>query len=326
MSRVAWTTVIRATAPGEVHGALGFADLERGEATVALYWDAPIATELRGGPRGLRGVLQHRNRLWVGTYDAILEFNLDLDLQAIHRHPCLAHVHELAPWGDSILVVSTDFDCVLSLDCVTGRWPWGLLIRGQPDAPTIRTFDPDTAPVQAGDTSHLNQVHADGESLWIGGTQLPYLIHMAHGQATVAAPLPLGTHNAQPIPGGVLYCDTESDRVVQRATESQFIATPRMPLSRVTQLHAADAQLARIGFTRGLLALDAHRVVFGSAPACLHLANFAAGTVHTPLTLSTDVRASVHGLCHWTPPLPTGAARHTGDLEDRPPSPPEATG
>lgn len=305
MTRVAWTTVVRGTEPGEVHGALGFADLKTGAWLTSLLWDLPVSTSCRGGPRGLRGVLVHRDRLWVASADAILELDLDLGLRRIHRHHNLAHVHELAPWGDSILAVSTGFDCVLALDTKTGSWHWGLLVRGHTSTPSIRTFVPDTEELLAGDSVHLNQVHTEAGDLWISGSQLPYLIRMTNGEAIIDSPLPLGTHNAQPSPRGVLYCDTRADRVMWCRESPSFIASPRSSLETVTHLDAADGVMARIGFTRGLLRLDDSRVVFGTAPASLHLADFDPPSLIASVHLSADVRASIHGLCSWPHELPS---------------------
>jgi hypothetical protein len=114
------------------------------------------------------------------------------------------------------------------------------------------------------------------------------------------ATLPIGVHNAQPYKDGVLFNDTEADvvRFVSRSGE-RVLPVPRFSAEALTHMDAADGQLARQAFARGLCVVEDDVVACGSSPSTITLHRLADGAKPRMATLTHDVRNAVHGLDVW---------------------------
>lgn len=299
LPRVLLTTVIRGTKPGAPHGRLAVVDLSTGVSTDLLSWDLPVPAEAGGGARGLRGVAVAFGRIWVLSFGALLELGPDLSLRSVWSHPTLADAHQICVWGEQLVVVSTAFDALLAFDPRQGCFTWGCVLRGDPDALQVASFDPaqaDTWP-RARDTVHLNQVHAGKGVLWTSGLRLPYLVRLDGDAVEAVGSLPLGTHDVRPVAGGLVLHDTAADRLAFGPAEAlRGIAVPQRDPLHLT--HLGDGR-SRAGFARGLVVLGEDRVAGGLSPASVHVYNLSTGCVDSSVWLTTDAREAVHGLCLW---------------------------
>jgi len=112
--------------------------------------------------------------------------------------------------------------------------------------------------------------------------------------------VPTGVHNARPHRDGVLFNDTQADRVrfVNPNGELSF-EVPACAPELLIHADLDDSALARTGFGRGLCALDNSLLAAGSSPSTIALHDLdSLKTVHTVI-LSYDVRNAIHGLEVW---------------------------
>ena len=119
----------------------------------------------------------------------------------------------------------------------------------------------------------------------------------------MAVELPRGTHNAQPFRDGVLFNDSEADalRYTGRGEgeEDRAMRVPIYDPAQLERMDAADAQVARPGFARGLCVLSDHVVAGGSSPSTISIYDLAANECLGAVNLSRDVRNAIHGLERW---------------------------
>ncbi len=294
------SSVVRGAQPGEAHGELWVVDLELDEAR--CVWeqrDTDIDFSGHGGDRGLRGLCVVGDRVFVATSHHILELDPQLAVRASYTCPALAHAHELVYRQGHLLVCSTGFDSLLALDVQAGRFVWGLCIRGRGQDLAVAEFSPDTPPPR-GDTIHLNQVALNGDAVTMSGARSPCWLELRDGTLDIVGELPLGTHNVTAVPGGWVGNDTARDRVLRVQGDAVVaLSVPRYPVETLERLHGANGPLARQGFARGLVVLDADTVIGGSSPTTLTAWDLAEGVPLVSRRLSLDVRRAVHGITPW---------------------------
>ena len=296
------SSVVRGTNLGESHGGLYRVDLERRTAVQTVDWnDTGIDIAGRGGDRGLRGIAFHGERILVASNAALLVLDQQFTVLASYGNRHLQHCHEISVARDHVFLTSTGYDSVLAFDLARRRFVAGWHLRAQGDALTLHPFDPEgSAGPPAGHALHLNSVVASAAGFCFSGLNTPGLLRMDGGGLSLVAPLPQGTHNAQPWGDGVLFNDTACDRVVHRAAgRSTEIAVPRFDAREISNLDRFASAVARPGFARGLCVVGDGLVAGGSSPSTIALYDVHAGTRVAQLTLSTDVRNAVHGLAVW---------------------------
>ena len=128
----------------------------------------------------------------------------------------------------------------------------------------------------------------------------PGLLHADGRTLNLAAPLPPGTHNAQLFEDGVLYNDTESDRVCHsRNGATAEIAVPGFRPDEIINIEKFASAVARPRFARGLCVLPDGLVAAGSSPSTISVYDMRAGKRVLQQNLSMDVRNAVHGLAVW---------------------------
>ena len=296
------SSVVRGTNLGESHGGLYRIDLERRTVMQTLDWNRTgIDIAGRGGDRGLRGIAFHGERILVATNAELLVLDQDFTVLESHSNRHLHHCHEISVAQGHVFLTSTGYDSVLAFDLAARRFVAGWHLGAQGDVLTLHPFDPEaSAGPPAGHVLHINSVVASASGFWFSGLNTPGLLRMDGRSLSLAAPLPQGTHNAQPLGDGVLYNDTVRDRVVHRdAGRTTEIPVPHFEAGKILNIERFASGVARPGFARGLCVLGDALVAGGSSPSTIALYDLRAGTQVSQLTLSMDVRNAVHGLAVW---------------------------
>jgi hypothetical protein len=296
------SSVIRGSRLGESHGGLYLVDLDRGTAELKLDWNTTaIDIGGRGGDRGLRGIAFYRERILVAANAELLILDRDFRVLESFSNAYLKHCHEISVSGNRVYLTATGFDSLLAFDLTTGRFVdgWHLGLVGH--SLGLDRFDPSTsAGPAASHDFHLNSVHASAAGIWFSGLNTPGLLHMDGKGLGLAAQLPQGTHNAQLWNGGLLYNDTEADRVCYaRDGNMREMAVPDFDPQRIVNLQRFASTVARPRFARGLCVLADGLVAGGSSPSTLSVYDVRAGSRVIQQNLSMDVRNAVHGLAVW---------------------------
>ncbi|HEV3474384.1 MAG TPA: hypothetical protein VG602_03350, partial [Actinomycetota bacterium] len=302
---------------GESHGGAYLLDLQTDEVTRLLDWnDAAIDWEGRGGDRGLRGIAFHGGRVFLAASDEIFIYDRNFQLQGSLRNPYLKHCHEIFVAGDRLFATSTGFDSVLECDllslsfvrgyCVRfrGLWRfrqlrWGLHLRPRP---RFWTYDPNGhGGPTPWDSSHINNVFVRDGTVFVSGTGLGHLWAIGSGGLSKYARIPYLTHNARPFRDGVLLNQTGNDQVAFLTRTGQTIKS--FPVKHYDESQLENAHLprdfARQGFTRGLAVLSDTVFAAGSSPATVTVYDFETAQPVKSVTVTMDVRNSVHGLEVW---------------------------
>jgi hypothetical protein len=296
------SSVIRGSHLGESHGGVYLVDLEHGSVVQKLDWNrTDIDIAGRGGDRGLRGIAFHGERILIAANAQLLVLDQDFALLESHANPYLRHCHEIAVSGDHVYLTATGFDSILTFDLRTRRFVAGWHLSATPDALQMRPFDPASgAGPPATHVFHLNSVTASKAGIFFSGLHTPGLLHLDGRTLSLAAPLPEGTHNAQPRGDGILYNDTAHDRVVHRRHgRTTQMAVPDFDVREIINLERFSSDVARPKFARGLCVLGDTLVAGGSSPSTIALYDLDSGTRVLQRNLSMDVRNAVHGLAVW---------------------------
>lgn len=296
------SSVIRGSNLGESHGGLYLLDLERRSAALVLDWNrTDIDIAGRGGDRGLRGIAFHGEHVLLAANAHLLVLDQDFVVRESYTNRYLKHCHEISVAHGHVFLTATGFDSVLAFDLASRRFVAGWHLEGRDDSLTLRPFDPcSPAGPPPGHVFHLNSVAASTAGFCFSGLHTPGLLCMDGSRLRLAAPLPQGTHNAQPLGEGVIYNDTVRERVVyRRGDHTTEIAIPQFDAHAIINRERFGSEVARPGFARGLCAVGGTRVAGGSSPSTVALYDLRDGTRMQTLTLSMDVRNAVHGLAVW---------------------------
>jgi hypothetical protein len=296
------SSVIRGSRLGESHGGIYRVDLERGVAELKLDWnDTGIDIGGRGGDRGLRGIAFHGERILVAANAELLVLDQDFHVVESFTNPYLQHCHEISAAGGRVFLTATGFDSVLLFNLGTKRFvdAWHLGVAG--NSLSLRRYDPySSAGPAPGHGFHINSVSASDSGLWFSGLHTPGLLRADARGLSLAAPLPPGTHNAQLFEDGVLYNDTDSDRIcLDRNGSKTQVPVPDFKPDEIVNIERFASAVARPRFARGLCALRDGLVAGGSSPSTISVYDMRAGTRVLQQNLSMDVRNAIHGLAVW---------------------------
>jgi hypothetical protein len=296
------TSVIRGTHLGESHGGIYLVNPDRSTVDLKLDWNT---TEIdiggRGGDRGLRGIAFHGERVLVAANSQLLVLDQDFRVLESFTNPYLRHCHEISVSDSLVYLTATGFDSLLIFDLGTRRFTDGWHLGARGHSLRLSRYDPSTSDGPAASHRfHLNSVRASAAGIWFSGLNTPGLLHTDGRELSLVAALPPGTHNAQLLGDGVLYNDTESDRVCYRrngvATE---VAVPDFDPQRILNVERFASAVARPRFARGLCVLQDEFIAAGSSPSTVSIYNMRDGTRVMHQNLSMDVRNAVHGLAVW---------------------------
>lgn len=302
MTTLLASSVIRGSQQGDSHGGAFLIDLEARTVRQVLDWNtANIDWQGRGWDRGLRGIACADDTVFLAASDELFAFAPDFVPLTSYRNRYLKHAHELARLGEMILVTSTGFDAILGFDLTARAFTFGLSLEKQGETIRARRFDPqtDNGPAPA-NRFHLNSVSVGQGGIYISGLHTPGLMRYAGDSLTLRATLPRGTHNARPFRDGILFNDTQAN-VVRFVTPSRqrTFDVPHYPASQLTHTDLDDSTVARQAFGRGLCVVRDGLIAAGSSPATISLHDLDDNRSLQTITLSLDIRTSIHGLVVW---------------------------
>ena len=300
------TSVIRGAHKEESHGGVYLVDLQDESVQQVIDWDTcDISWEGRGWDRGLRGIAQYGDRIYIAASDELFCFDRSFKRVNSWKNPYLRHAHEIFLYQDTLLVTSTGFDSILQFDLGREEFNRGWLLRPrEKNTLNLQIFDPRSSGPSAGNTLHLNNVTRDADGLYVSGRGLPMLLRINDGEFGPIAKLPPGTHNAMKFGDGVLYNDTNSDLLAFEAgSDFCYLEVPSYPDESLTHNELGDDKLARQAFGRGLCLFGDNIVIAGSSPSTITAWDMKAMAPLKSINLTMDVRNAIHGLEVWEPLL-----------------------
>jgi hypothetical protein len=298
------TSVVRGSQQGESHGGIFTIDCEQRSATQHIDWNtSEIDWEGRGAARGLRGIAFDGDNIYIAASDELFCYDREFKLQHSHRNRYLRHCHEICIMGRTLLLTSTGFDSLLAFDLDKQVFSWGFHLQKPRGEWAGFPFDPTVGQGPAAiNEQHLNMVHVDEKGIFLGGLRTAALLHL-HPDNTVDefCSLPLGSHNARPFKGGVLFNDSGNDCVRFAAREGSSQAFPIRKYDDKDILFSGvdDSKIARQGFGRGLCVFQDRIIVGGSSPSTISLYDLEGEVSLGSVTLSMDIRNAIHGLEIW---------------------------
>ena len=299
------TSVVRGSRQGESHGGVYLLDVEQGRAAMAIDWNtADIDWRGRGWDRGLRGIAFDGDLVYIAASDELFVYTPEFEPVASYRAPFLKHCHEIFRYKRRLFLTSTGYDSVLGFDLDKKRFSWGLHIAADADEFRGTPFDPlsQRGPPPA-NKLHLNNVFCDEKGMFISGLRTGAMLQFSGRRITVAASLPVGSHNARPWRDGVLFNDTENNSICYTGRgdgeEDRMLAVPRYELEELTHRKMDDSRIARQGLARGLCPLGNRVVAGGSSPSTFTLYDLKESRQLMSVSLTTDIRNAIHGLEAW---------------------------
>ena len=296
------SSVVRGSIQGDSHGGVYLVDMKAHAFEQVVNWNTcEIDFAGRGADRGLRGILIIGDEIYLAASDELFVFNRRFDITASYRNAYLRHCHEICLHRGKMYLTSTGFDSILRFDLATKTFDLGFALRRAPGGITAATFDPasSSGPPPALEF-HINNVYADDTGIYISGRGLPALMHISANRLQPAAPLPLGTHNARPYRGGVLFNDTESDCLAWMTPGRRIaIPVPSYDAAKLISTGLDESGLARQAFGRGLCPVTDNLIAAGSSPTTIALHDLEAGRCVDSFALTMDVRNAAHGLAIW---------------------------
>lgn len=302
LGRILVSSVVRGSQQGNSHGGLYIVDLDGLSFEQVLDWNTcNISFEGRGADRGLRGISVLEENIYVAASDELFVFDSSFKVIASYRNPYLKHCHEIFQTDRKLYLVSTGFDSVLRFDLHEHRFDWATCLKPATFGVSAHPFDPcsKNGP-RPGIALHLNNVHASSNGLYVAGRKLPALICLAGSQATIAARLPVGTHNAQPFRSGVIFNDTDANRLCWlNEQKSVSLAVPRYRDDDLINADLDQSDVARQAFGRGLCMLGGDIVAAGSSPSTVAVYDLGSEQLLSLVNLTMDVRNAVHGMAVW---------------------------
>lgn len=297
------SSVVRGSRQGDSHGGLYLVDMTAGTFEQKLDWNtAGIDFEGRGADRGLRGIVVLGEQIFVAASDELFVFDTSFRIVASHRCAYLKHCHEISAQAGKLWLTSTGFDALLRFDLAARDFDFGVRLHKQDGRLNGQTFDPRRPGGPAASNEfHINSVHVDDTGIYVSGRRLPGLARLTQEGISLAATLPLGTHNARPFRGGVIYNDTDSDRLVWLAKGQRVaIPVPRYAEAALTHTSVDESGLARQAFARGLCLLSDTLIAAGSSPTTVAIHDLSEQRVIKAINLTLDIRNAAHGLTVWS--------------------------
>jgi hypothetical protein len=304
MTRLITTSVVRGSRRGDSHGGAYLVDLAEQKAVQALNWNTvDIDWRGRGGDRGLRGVAFYRQTVFIASSTELLAFDQEMRLTGRWSNPYLKHCHEISVHQDQVFLASAGYDSILAFDIEKQTFHWALHVENDGYRIRGKQFDPggDEGPLQL-NKLHINSITTNEDGMYIGGLRTGGLLHFNGKSINMSASLPEETHNAQPFEDGVLFNDTEANVVrfaSQDYTRDCAFKVPLLPQEDVTETEPDESRPTHPSFGRGLCIVKDRIIAAGSSPATVALHDLDSGETALTVTLSTDVRNTIHGLEVW---------------------------
>jgi hypothetical protein len=293
--------VVRGSRQGESHGGVYLVDFTQDRAVQMIDWNAMnIDWQGRGWDRGLRGIAFDGETVYIAASDELFAYSSNFKLLGSWRNRYLKHCHEIFRHERTLFLSSTGFDSVLGFDLDRRSFSFGLHVASAGEGFTGTTYDPefDRGPAP-GNQLHLNNVHCERGGMYLSGLKTQGVLIYNGREVNRWAHLPVGTHNARPYRGGVLFNDTQAEavRFVSRDTERAF-PVPRYAPETLQNVDPEE-RVARQAFARGLCVVQDGLIACGSSPSTLSLHDLDGSRPSRQVTLTRDVRNAIHGLEVW---------------------------
>jgi len=280
-------------------------DLEHQSARQALDWNTEaIEWQGNGWDRGLRGIAFDGDRVYVAASDQLLAFTPEFKFIDTWHCPFLKHCHEIAVWERTLYLASTGYDSILGFNLDEHRFHWAMHVQSSNYRFTGSAFNPisDDGPLSI-NKLHVNNVHCNQHGMYISGLKTGGLLHFNGKVINMAVQLPRGALNAQPFRDGVVFNDCEANvlRYTGRGEgeEDRAMAIPSFEADQLSNTEAIEEGIVRPAFGRGLCVLSERIVAGGSSPATVTLYDLAANETLGSVTLSLDVRNTIHSIARW---------------------------
>src|SRR5690606_25008649 len=209
------TSVVRGSHQGESHGGVYLIDLEHERVLQPVDWNTlDIDWQGRGWDRGLRGIAFDGERVFIAASDELFVFTPAFERLASYRNPYLKQCHEITCYRRRLLLTSTGYDAILGFDLDNERFSFGLPIAREEDGFRGMPFNPadDRGPLYSNHL-HLNSVYCNPAGMFISGLRTGGLLRFDGRRIEQVITLPQGVHNARPFRDGILFNDTQADRV-----------------------------------------------------------------------------------------------------------------
>ena len=149
---------------------------------------------------------------------------------------------------------------------------------------------------------HLNNIFCEKGGMYISGLKTEALLLYNGKRVGVSATLPAGTHNARPFRDGILFNDTQSDKLryaTRTGKDDCAFDVPRYAKEDLLKTEMDDSRLARQGFGRGLCPISDTLIAAGSSPSTIALYDFEQRKMVNTVNISMDIRNAIHGLEVW---------------------------
>ncbi|MDH3981256.1 MAG: hypothetical protein OEU91_12170 [Gammaproteobacteria bacterium] len=299
------TSVVRSAHQGESHGGIFIVDLDAGTFIQKTDWNnCDIDWGGRGGDRGLRGIAFHGDEIIIAASDEIIVYDREFNQLRSLRNRYLKYCHEIFISGDMLYLTSTGYDSVLVANITNDRFVAGYCARVNTSGNlSVDGFNPeaDGGP-PPGDMLHLNNVHIDEEGMHISGHQLPFIIIIDASGIWKYGKLPLGTHNARPWNGDLLFNNTAANCISLTRRDGTPVRSWAVTLYDETTLRNSNLanDHARQGFCRGLCVINNGKfIVGGSSPSTISVYPVQGGEPVRQVNISMDKRNAIHGLEVW---------------------------
>ena len=283
----------------------------------------------RGNTRGGRGIHLLNDQIIVASYDTLVIFDQDFNLQGEFSHSLMVGLHEFCPSSDNKLwMTSTDIDAILEYDIVSRAMIGNYWPREMPHLQKALRLHPRQINKQAdnrllyleGRPAEDTHLHLNACYWWQGDM---YALFNAYGVVAnlsrdavwIQDPTLKGSHNLMIIDDGTLFINDSWGRTIRlydmhTRQQKQSIDLTQFKWVRnlarryylgytaknvLKILRMGRIPVARPIFVRGLDVVDEH-VFVGISPVAILQINWRTGTLVDTFQYTTDVHHAVHGL------------------------------
>ncbi|MDX1405697.1 MAG: hypothetical protein R3192_14215 [Woeseiaceae bacterium] len=298
------TSVVRGSRQGESHGGIYIVDFEKERVYQPVDWNKmDIDWQGRGWDRGLRGIAFHKDRVFVVASDELFEYTPNFELVASYRNPYLKHCHEICVYRQHLFITSTAFDSIITFNLRKNVFDKGLMVRTDGQNLTMGSYNPNTdeGPLPM-NKLHINNIFCERGGMYIAGLRTNGLLLYNGKRIGISATLPTGTHNARPFRDGIIFNDTQSNKLryaTPAGKDDCAFAVPEYSTADLLNTDMDDSRIARQGFGRGLCPVNGSLIAAGSSPSTIALYDLDQKKMVGSVNISMDIRNSIHGLEVW---------------------------
>ncbi|MFP6809130.1 MAG: hypothetical protein VB957_18390 [Pseudomonadales bacterium] len=304
MVKLVATSVVRGSRQGESHGGIYILDFEEERVYQPVDWNKmDIDWQGRGWDRGLRGIAFHENRVFVAASDELFEYNPNFELIASYRNPYLKHCHEICVHEQHLFITSTAFDTILAFNLRKNTFENAYMVQTDGRNLSMVQYNPNSedGPLSL-NKLHINNISCEKGGMYISGLKTGGLLLYNGKRIGMSTTLPPGTHNARPFREGILFNDTESNKLRYATPDGKddcAFSFPLYPKADLLESDLDDSGVARQGFGRGLCAISDTLIAAGSSPSTISLYDLDQKKMVKTVNISMDIRNAIHGLEVW---------------------------